>query len=251
MTVKDIYNYIDYFAPFDSQAEWDNAGLLAGDADRDVTAVIVSLDVTKSEIELAKREKAELIISHHPLIFHPVKTCLKNSVLFDVVHGGLSVISAHTNLDKAVDGVNDTLCETIGLGFEKIDAPIADGFLNICTDERCLSPDSFAEYLGERLSAGIRFSRGGEKVSKIAVCSGAGSEFASEAASLGCDAFLTGDASYHDFLNCSEMGISLFSAGHFETENPIIYKLAERLGEHFPSVRFIVSDRKPPVETVN
>ena len=250
MTVKDVYDAIDSFAPFESQSEWDNAGILLGDPNREVTKAIVALDVTEYEIEAAKKAGAQLIISHHPAIFHPVKSVLACSVAYASISSGLSVISAHTNLDKAPGGVNDSLCEALGLTYSKVPSPAADGFLNICTVDGQMSTAEFAKLVSDRLSAAVSYSKGAETVHKIGVCSGAGAEFAEEARLLGCDAFLTGDASYHNFVNCVSLGISLFAAGHFETENIIVPALIKKLTEIFSEADFIPSERRSPIITV-
>ncbi len=250
MTVKDIFDYINSFAPFDTQAEWDNAGILAGSPDASVTKAVVALDVTSYEAALAARENAELIISHHPLIFRPIKKLPVSDIAYITAANHLNVISAHTNFDKAHGGVNDLLCAAVGFDYEKISDKTADGFLNVCHCPTGLTAREFAEILSKKLSASVRFSDALRKVTKIAVCSGSGAEFLDDAAALGCDAFLTGDASYHDFLNATDMGISLFAAGHFETENLAAAALAKRLSEKFPEIKFIVSDRQPPVVTV-
>lgn len=251
MTVKDIFDYINSFAPFAAQAEWDNAGILAGSPDAEVTAAVVGLDVTPYEIGLAVKEKAELVISHHPLIFRPIKRILSSDIAYQIVENRLNVISAHTNFDKAHGGVNDLLCDAVGFEYEKMPDGIAGGFLNVCRCPYSFSAPEFAGLLSKKLSASVRFADSKHEVTKIAVCSGSGAEFLEDAAALGCDAFLTGDASYHDFLNANEMGISLFAAGHFETENLAVASLAERLSAEFSEIKFIVSDRKPPVITVS
>lgn len=250
MTVKDIFNFIDGFAPFDTQAEWDNAGILAGSPDATVTKAVVSLDVTAHEAALAVREGAELIVSHHPLIFRPIKKLLDTDIAYIIAANHLNVISAHTNFDKAHGGVNDLLCDAVGFEYEKISDETADGFLNVCSCPDGFSAGEFAELLAKKLSSSVRFSDSSREVTKVAVCSGSGAEFLDDAAALGCDAFLTGDASYHDFLNAADKGISLFAAGHFETENLAAAALAKRLSEKFPEIEFIDSDRQPPVKTV-
>lgn len=249
MTVKDIYDCINGIAPFVECAQWDNTGILAGSPDKTVTKAIVSLDVTSYEVSLAVKENAELIISHHPLIFKPLKNILSDSVCYRIAANGLSVISAHTNFDKAAGGVNDLLCEAIGVPYTKIQG-VADGFLNVCELEKAVDAASFAKLLSEKLVAAVRFSDCGKNVSKIAVCSGAGSDFINDAQMMGCDAFLTGDASYHDFLNAVDNGISLFAAGHFETENIAMSVLTDRLNNTLKDVNFIFSDRLCPVKTV-
>lgn len=246
---KDIYNYIDSFAPFSSQAEWDNSGLLVGSFNNEVKIVLVSLDITDYEIEKAKEIGAQLIVSHHPVIFSAQKTFLDTDVAFEAARAGISLLCAHTNLDKATGGVNDTLCERIGLKYEKMPPEIADGFLNVGTTDREYTAGEYAKLLSEKLGAAVRFSSFADKIKKVAVCSGAGADFFACAKECGCDALVTGDASYHDFLDASHSGIAVFAAGHFETEVIIAQKLQKILSEKFEDTQFVVSDRPNPILT--
>lgn len=248
ITVGDIYNYIDETSPFSSQTEWDNSGLTVGSLDREVKSVVICLDVTKYETELAKNTGSELIISHHPLIFHAIKSVASNSPVYDAVRNDINIISAHTNLDKAPGGVNDCLCGMLGVEYEKMPESVAEGFLNICKAPEFDSAE-FARYVSDKLSAKVRYNKTSRIIKKVGVCSGSGADLLTDAARLGCDALLTGDASYHDFLLADEIGLSLFAAGHFETENIIVSRLKEKLSERFPSVIFIESDRISPIET--
>lgn len=250
MKVKDFYEYINTVAPFDTAAPWDNTGLLVGNPDEDVTKVLICLDVTDSEIRQAVKENAQLIISHHPVIFKAQKSFLKGNAAFDAAVHGISVISAHTNLDKAPDGVNDALCNALGLDYEKVDFPVADGFLNVGALSAPADALSLAAFIRERLHGTVSFCDGGRKISRVGVLSGSGADFIDDALSLGCEGFITGDASYHDFLDAKAKGISLFAAGHFETEVIILDVLREKLKQKFLDTEFVVSERKNPVFTV-
>ena len=246
---KDIYNYIDSFAPFSSQAQWDNSGLLVGSFNSEVTKVLIALDVTAYEIEKAKEINAQLIVSHHPVIFSAQKTFLDKSVAFEAARSGISLLCAHTNLDKATGGVNDTLCEKIGLKYEKMPPEVADGFLNVGTTDNEYTAQEYAKLLVEKLGAAVRYSSCVNKIGKVAVCSGSGADFFACAKELGCDALVTGDASYHDFLDATHSGIAIFAAGHFETEVIIAEKLQKMLSEKFNDTEFVVSDRFNPIST--
>lgn len=249
VNTKDIYKYIDSFAPFSSQATWDNSGLLVGSFNTEVRKVLISLDITTYEIEKAKEIDAQLIVSHHPVIFSPQKTFLDTSVAFEAARAGISLLCAHTNLDKATGGVNDTLCEKIGLNYEKMPPEIADGFLNVGTTDREYTAQEYAKLLSEKLGAAVRYSSCADKIGKVAVCSGAGADFFACAKELGCDALVTGDASYHDFLDAGLSGIAVFAAGHFETEVIIAEKLQKMLSEKFNDTEFVVCDRSNPIST--
>lgn len=238
MRVSDIYAFIDSFAPFSSAEKWDNTGLLVGDMNDTVTKAVVCLDVTEKEIAYALENGAQLIISHHPVIFSPCKNVLAGSVVHSAVSHGLNIISAHTNLDKAADGVNDALCKLLFDSFTKEDVSIAEGFLNTAVLQEPVSAGSLASHLKNRLSAGVSYCDGGRTIKKVAVCSGSGADFIEAALNLGCDAFVTGEASYHKFLDARQSGISLFAAGHFETEIPVVNALVKKLNEHFDCTVF-------------
>ena len=250
MTVKDIYLFLDKIAPFSTAADWDNSGLQLGGFNTEVSKVLLCLDVTEYELLLARKLGAQLIVSHHPLIFHPLHQIENDSLYARLLCADISVISAHTNLDKAPGGVNDSLCNALGLPFQKISSPTADGFLNLCDLPEHYLPNSFALLLKSRLHAAVKYYNTERQITKVGVCSGGGADFIRDASLLGCDAYLTGEATYHDFLSADRLGVTLFCAGHFETETVFSSYLCASLSERFPSVLFVVSDRKNPLKTV-
>lgn len=250
MKVKDIYNWIDAFAPFSSQAAWDNSGLLFGSLEREVSKVLLCLDVTMEAARFAAENGCELMISHHPVLFHPVKQISSDSVYWTLIKNDISVLCAHTNLDKAPGGVNDTLCDALGLEYVKFGEEIAEGFLNTGTIVQALSVPALAKYIAERLGGAVRYIDGGEPISRIAVCSGAGGDLATAAKASGCNTLITGDADHHDFLDAAAIGVSLFAAGHHETEVLITKKLYAQLSEAFPSVAFLEFTNRNPIKTV-
>ncbi len=245
-TVKDIYNFIDSFAPFSTQAEWDNSGLLVGNENSTVNKIIFALDVTSDVIEQAKTVGADLIVTHHPVIFKPVSSVLSNSLIYKIIQNNMSIICAHTNYDKAIDGVNDILCKTINADvIEKID----DTFLNIVTYNNTYSTDDLAKHFKDKLNCVVRYNNLNKNINKIAVCSGSGSDYLSHAKEMGCDALLTGDASHHSFLDADEMGIVLFACGHFETEMIAIKPLLEKINNEF-DVECVLALQNTPIMTI-
>ncbi len=245
-TVKDIYNFIDSFAPFNTQAEWDNSGLLVGNENSVVNKIIFALDVTSDVIEQAKNVGADLIVTHHPVIFKPVSNVLKDSLIYKIIKNNMSIICAHTNYDKAIDGVNDILCCTVGA--DKIEK-IEDTFLNIATFNNTYSADEFANHLKLKLNGAVRYNNLNKSISKIAVCSGSGSDYLNMAKELQCDALLTGDASHHAFLDAYEIGIVLFACGHFETEMIAIKPLLEKIENEF-NIECVLAVQNTPIMTI-
>lgn len=245
-TVKDIYNFIDSFAPFGTQAEWDNSGLLVGDENKAVNKIVFALDVTADVIEQAKKCGADLIVTHHPVIFKPVSSVLNDSLIYKLIENNISIICAHTNYDKAIDGVNDILCQTVNAdSFDKID----DTFLNVAVFDNTYTTDEFANHLKIRLNGSVRYNNLNKNINKIAVCSGSGSDYLELAKELNCDALLTGDASHHSFLDANEMGIVLFAAGHFETEMIAVKPLLEKIEKEF-NTDCILATQNTPIITI-
>ncbi len=250
MTVLDVYNYIDSFAPFSSQEEWDNSGHLVGSLYADVTKAVVCLDADSSVIDFASQNGANLIISHHPVIFSPLKSVTANTVIYNAVMHGISIISAHTNLDKAVGGVNDALSEMLFSDFEKVyNCDNTPSFINICYPKESISAEKLSLYLREKLSCAVSYCDAGKEIGKIALCTGAGSDFIDDAVKLGCNAFITGEAKYHEFLEAKEKGISLFAIGHFESEIPVINKLTDKLNNNFNCTVFLEAPAENTVIT--
>ena len=243
-TVQDVFNYLKAAAPLELQMDFDNAGFLIGHADGAVRTVLLSLDVTDDVTEEAIQLGAELIVSHHPVIFHPLRAITDTKAdtvkLLHLIENRIAVISMHTNLDIAVGGVNDVLMQK--LGAETDGALDADG----CGRVGHLSePMAFTDFLARCKHTlqvnGLRYVSTGKPVQRLAVMGGAGADSIAQAAALGCDTYVTADIKYHDFLNARELGLNLIDADHFCTEDPVISDLRERLSAAFPEVRFVKS----------
>ncbi len=229
-TVRDIYNFIDKIAPFSEAEEWDNAGFLVGDKDKEVDKILFSLDITSDVILQAVTYGADLIVTHHPVIFKPVSTVTKDSLVYKLVENKLSIICAHTNYDKAADGVNDILCRRIGLNDFIRCAGLC---LNIGTLSNKISIEQFVQEVKNSLNAVARYNKGTDFVQKIAVCAGSGSDYLDIARDMGCDVLLTGDGSHHSFLDAEEYGMALVCAGHFETEAIAVKPLMDKIRKEF------------------
>lgn len=247
--VKDILGYIDSFAPYNTACEWDNTGFSVGDKNADVSKIVFALDITSDVVSFAESVNADLIVTHHPLIFHPVKELPSTSMLYRLAQNGIAHISAHTNFDFAKEGVNTALCNKLNLNITNI-VKTADGaFIYKCVPEKEYSLTDFVNYIKEILGGTVRYNCLDKIIHTVAVCAGAGEDYLTEAKEIGADVLLTGDGSHHDFLDANEMSISLISAGHFETENPAIDLMIEKIKNKF-NVECIKAPQTTPIVTV-
>lgn len=245
--VRDIYDFLNEYAPFSTQEEWDNSGLTVGSFEKEVSRIFISLDVTRKTINEAKAFGADLVITHHPMIFLPISQITDDMLAFEAVTSGMSFIAFHTCLDKAVGGVNTCLAEKTGL---KNITDTEDGFLKIGEIE-ATSADGFAEHLKKVLGGRISYTDSGKAITRVAFCSGSGGDLVALAKQYGADALLTGEAKHHEFLLSEDIGISLFVAGHFETENIVCEKLKDVLNERFPNqLEIKVNDSGNPVKHI-
>ncbi|MEE0638833.1 MAG: Nif3-like dinuclear metal center hexameric protein, partial [Acutalibacteraceae bacterium] len=164
--VGDIYNALDAFCPFDVHEQWDNVGLLVGESSAQVTRAAVVLDITPDAVERAHEAGAQLIISHHPVIFHPIKNLGAHDPVYLLAKYGMNAICAHTNLDCADGGVNDVLAQCLGLeNVRKIPSPNAGTMLLRAGELREeLSPKQFAELVSQRLCCHVRYCDGGRSI---------------------------------------------------------------------------------------
>ncbi len=249
-TVFDLYSAIDQFAPFSLSMDFDNTGILVGDRHQPVSKVLLALDCTMDVVNYAKEIGTQLIITHHPVIFHPIKRVNEDSVVYHLIRSQIAVISAHTNLDIAEGGVNDVLAQAVGLqnisGLELLD-PAAQSYLGrIGTLSNPISASEFAALVKESLHArSVKFADAGNKIQKVALCSGSGADCLASALAAGADALLTSEVKQHEYLNAAAAGISIFDAGHFDTEDIVIETLKEKLAGIFPDITFCTTHTCP------
>ena len=244
-TVKDIFEFIGTIAPFENQCEWDNSGILVGTPHAEVKKIGVVLDITSQAVEYAAENGIDLIVSHHPVIFRAVKSFLEGDIPFMLAQNGISAICAHTNLDIAKGGVNDALAET--LGFNNPIPMTENGetsmIRKVVIDET--DTETLAMHIAGRLSTGVQLADSEKIIDTVAICGGAGGDFIYAVAESGCDAYITGEAKHHEFLAAHELGITLITAGHFETENPVVAVLADKLKDNFDIDVEIIPQNSP------
>lgn len=241
--VKDFYGYLNSIAPFETQEDWDNSGMLVGDMDAEVKKVAVVLDITHEEIKKAKAIGADLIISHHPVIFNPIKSVTRGSVPYELVASSINALCCHTPLDIADGGTNDSLAELLGIEVTRTEDPI----LRLGTVEPTTA-ENLAGKIAKTLNTKVRYADAGRKIEKIAICTGAGCSLIEAAGEI--DAFITGDASHHNFLDCIQAGITLIAAGHYETEIIVVPVLVKKLQAQFPDIEIIDIKQENPIKFI-
>ena len=238
MTVQDVYSLLNAVAPFDAQEEFDNSGLLVGSPSQEVTGILFALDVTGAVIAEAQRLGANLIVTHHPLMIKPRRRLtdedFEGRVLLQLARAGLSLIASHTCLDKAEGGINDVLAELCAL----LDVR-GEGFVRVGRLPVPMKARDLREYLGAALDTTVRLMGDPEKeVEYLGLCSGSGGDMWREAVDLGADAFLSGEIKHHLALEMAEEGVPCFECGHFATERPGIFALADALQSALDQVEY-------------
>ena len=243
VTVADILQFVETLAPRDLKMDWDNVGLLCGSKHTEVTKVLVALDPFEGVCREAAEIGAQLIVTHHPLIFQAPtaitdETSIGRSIMFLCRHG-ISAINAHTNLDCAEGGVNDVLAAKLGL--ENI-VTLEDGLLRMGETEEQPLPDFLTDVKESLGCKGLRYVDGGKPVRKVAVGGGSCAGGMLEAIEAGCDTFVTADIKYNQFWDAHDLGLNLIDAGHFHTENPVVAVLAGKIAAAFPEVEVKISE---------
>lgn len=240
-TIKDIMDYFETFAPLEAQMDFDNSGLLIGDKEIGVSKVLLALDITNEVINEAESLGCELIISHHPVIFNPIKHLSVGSPVYQLASKGISALCMHTNLDLGVDfGVNIALANAVGVKNPK-PAEVGE-CLFVGELEEEITIDTFAENVMLALECdGLRYTNIKQTVRKIAVSSGAGGSNVADAVAVGADVLVTGEIRHHEINLANDLGINIIDAGHFKSEDVVINPLINKLSCKFPEISFTKS----------
>ena len=224
ITVKDVYNQLNELADVKLAEKWDNVGLMLGDNKSNVNKVLVCLDVTTKVVKEAIDNNIDLIVSHHPLIFKPLKSLnftddFKSNIIRDLIKNDISVISFHTNLDSAKLGLNDHLAKLLELDDIKVlfehNLDKEAGLGRIGKLSSSLSTEDFIVYIKEKLSLeSVSAVIGNDKeISTVALLGGSGADFLYSLPEV--DVYLTGDVGYHAALDAIEMKKNIIDIGHF------------------------------------
>ncbi len=247
-TIRKLYDYLDNIIPKEFSCEWDNDGnMCIPDGSRRVKKVLICLDISEKAIDYAIENGFDCIISHHPLIFSPIKNIDEKdhtaSKLCKLIRYNISAFSFHTRLDKVSEGVNDMLAEAIGM---KNVTEFSDVGRMGDVDEQKVS--DFACMIKERLKADrVIYVDSGRKVSKIAIVGGSGKGYLEEALQANCDTFVTGEMPYNCEHDALEMGINLVCGGHYFTENLVCFRIEKLVKCFDESIKTEIIETKPTV----
>lgn len=242
MTVKEVYAFIDGLAPFATQEAFDNAGLLVGHPDWAVSGIMFAMDVTERVLDEAAAHGANLIVSHHPMMFSGRKNMTESDyegkLLCRMIRNHMALIAAHTNLDRAPGGINDVLAAACGLTNIS-----GEGFMRVGDLPDGTTVAALVERLTHTLGTTVRVMGqlpADRLLRRMAVGGGAASDFWEDAIASGADVFLTGEMKHHHALALAGAGVLALEAGHFATEEPGIFALADALQKHIDDVQYSV-----------
>lgn len=263
-TVDEIVQTMETVAPTALQEQWDNSGLLVGFAGGRIRRILTCLEIDRAVLEEAKERGADMIVTHHPLIFHEIKTLHSeeygNGLIMDLIGAGISVYSCHTPFDKVKGGNNDLLAKRLGLVSVKnlkgaeVESPSKmiekQDEADMGRTGKFKKPMRYRqviEWVAKRLDLSIRQLHAvgdlDAEITSMGICTGAGAALL-ELAADDCDLFLTGDVTYHQARRALELGICLLDAGHYDTEKYFAEgmkaKLEKKLGD---KVEIFASER--------
>jgi len=253
-SLDEILHFLRDLAPEESALPGDPVGLLIGPAAvRPVTTIGVCVDASVGAVATAIHAGSELVVAHHPLIYHPLKRI--NPAIDPIgravgllVRSETALYAMHTNWDRAAGGINDTLARALSLGeFRPL---AAEGERSLPRIGRLPAPMTLAalshlieERLDCRGSSSLRHTAFDNRtIETVAVCGGAGAFLAAEVQRAGAGAYITSDVRHHEFIDAAGRGLALFDAGHYATEAPGMRALADHLAREYPAVRVIRCD---------
>ncbi len=260
LRLSKIIEELEIIAPSSLKCDWDNVGLLVGDENQKINRIFLCLDITGENVKAAADFGADLIISHHPLIFDPLKSIaegnITSSIIRTLIQKDISAFCMHTNFDNADGGMNDLLAQKLGLenirkftpdeaileGGEKLDGIGRVGIL-----ERPMLMSEFISHIKASLgSTALKYSGDlFQQVQTVALCSGSGGSELFAAYNSGADVFVTADLKHDHGRIARELGLNIIDAGHFETENLILEFMSDFFYHHFPEIEVKLSESKP------
>ena len=248
MKVFELYRFLDERIPRALSCDWDNDGLMCcPDGSRKVKKVLVVLDITAEIAECAIKEGYDVILSHHPLIFSPLRALNESDPVakkvIRLLLSGVAAMSFHTRLDAVSGGVNDTLAAALGLEAVEPFGENGEAIGRIGTLPEAMTLEAFANRVKAVTNAPwVQISDAGKPVSRVALLGGGGSGDVGAARAAGADTYLTGELKHNQLTDAPEYGMNLIAAGHFYTENPICERLAKLVREADHTIEITLAD---------
>ena len=253
MTIDEIYRVLDAYAPFSLQESYDRSGLLVGDRQKSVSRILLTLDITIPVIREAAEKRADLIVSHHPVIWDPIRSIDSTHPVWHLVQHQIGAICSHTCMDIAEGGLNDYIGNMMAemLPFAQQPQPFAElsggrTLGRTVTLEKAYSAAELAGTLREVFrSVSLRYYSGqnADNIRHIAWCSGSGGDLIADASRIGADALITGDCKHSVWADAQNRAFTLFDCGHFETEVPVVNLFADILRPACPGIELLVSEQ--------
>lgn len=262
--VTDVAETIEELAPCGLQEEWDNSGLLVGFQKKTVRKLLTCLELDHNVVQEAKDLAADMIVTHHPLIFHEMKKLndddYKDRLVMELIGSGISVYSCHTPFDKVKGGNNDIIMQRLSLSSvknlkgqdvvsaakmiaQKEEADI--GRIGVLNEP--MSYRDVISFAAAQLELSIRqFHAAGpldREIRMVGVCTGAGADLAPMAAAAGCELFITGDVKYHEARDVALSGMCILDAGHYGTEKFFAAAMKEMLGKKLGNAVEIIESK--------
>ena len=244
LTIRTVAAFLEQLAPAELAEDWDNVGLLVGDADREVGRVMTCLTITPASAAEAVGRKAELIVAHHPMPFQPVRRLTTDTtvgrLLLELIAARIGVYSAHTAFDSATEGINGRLAA--GLGLREIGPLVPDEGRSGAGRWGRLEEPAVLGQVAQRAKEFLSIERiqmvgrPEQPVRTVGVACGAAGEFLEAAREVGCDCTLIGEARFHTCLEAEANGMGLLLPGHFASERFAVESLSQTLAGEFPEL---------------
>ncbi len=254
-TVQELINILQQIAPEALAEDWDNVGLLVGKPSQPIHKVLLALDPSPTLVNDAVANDCDLILTHHPIIFRPLKSLRTDhptgQFIAQALQHNIAVIGCHTNLDAAVGGVSDVLAQGLGL---MDTSPLVSNHSDCTTEENCglgrigtystaLPPEKFIGRLIQSCSPPwlLEAGRRPKQVMTVAVCGGSCGDFAEIAFTQGADVFVTAEIKHSVARWAEDAGFWIIDGGHFATENPAMAILQQQLQQHIAAAEIPIT----------
>lgn len=241
LTVKAVEEYLNTLAPFDTAEGFDNVGLIVGNGDAIVSDILVTLDVTMNAVQEAIKKGCQLIVTHHPLLFHARKRLVEDDpearILCELIRNRISVIAAHTNLDAS--DLSGGYCIARALGLQNVRK---DGFLVLGETVAAENANALKTQIEAVINAPVRiYGDENKSVATLAIAGGAYDEGYVQAKALGAQALLTGEVRHHNAIAAAMENFVLMDGTHWATEEILVPNLAASLQNGLCALKYYVN----------